>query len=205
MKKAICMIMLTISIALVFFEVIPSVVSTPANYEATIKCTVKKSKDKYIYTYTVTNKKGGDDKYLITEIKIYYDTSCSVEKEYIPSTWQFEVVENEEYFHFFVKWASSGIEVGKSKTFKIKSGCGYGTFDWEANWQEWETITYSDGALAPKKGSNMTTEGVGGYVIPVDKFALLAPYIGLTSTILISAVITAVYFKRVKRRKEKQC
>jgi len=47
--------------------------------------------------------------------------------------------------------------------------------------------------------------GVGGYIIPVDKFALLAPYIGLTSTILISAVITAVYFKRVKSRKEKQC
>ena len=47
--------------------------------------------------------------------------------------------------------------------------------------------------------------GVGGYIIPVDKFALLAPYIGLTSIILISAVITAVYFKRVKRRKEKQC
>jgi len=45
---------------------------------------------------------------------------------------------------------------------------------------------------------------VGGIVIPVDKFALLAPYIGLTSTIAMAAVATAVYVKRVKRRKEKQ-
>lgn len=41
-------------------------------------------------------------------------------------------------------------------------------------------------------------------VVPVDKFGLLAPYIGLASTILIATVVTAVYAKRVKRRKEKQ-
>jgi hypothetical protein len=46
--------------------------------------------------------------------------------------------------------------------------------------------------------------GVGGVVVPVDKFGLLAPYIGLTSTILVATVATAVYVKRVKRRKEKQ-
>jgi hypothetical protein len=46
--------------------------------------------------------------------------------------------------------------------------------------------------------------GVGGFVVPVDKFGLLAPYIGLALTILVSAVATAVCVKRVKRRKEKQ-
>jgi hypothetical protein len=45
--------------------------------------------------------------------------------------------------------------------------------------------------------------GVGGIVIPVDKFALLAPYIGLTSTIIVAAVAIVVYGKHVKRRKEK--
>jgi uncharacterized MnhB-related membrane protein len=45
---------------------------------------------------------------------------------------------------------------------------------------------------------------VGGFIIPVDKFALLAPYIGLTSTIIVAAVATVIYVKRVKRRKEKQ-
>lgn len=44
----------------------------------------------------------------------------------------------------------------------------------------------------------------GGIVIPVDKLDLLAPYIGLTSTIIAAAVVTAIYVKRVKRRKEKQ-
>jgi uncharacterized MnhB-related membrane protein len=47
-------------------------------------------------------------------------------------------------------------------------------------------------------------QGVGGIVLPVDKFALLAPYIGLTSTIVVASVVSVVYVKRVKRRKEKQ-
>jgi len=45
---------------------------------------------------------------------------------------------------------------------------------------------------------------VGGIWVPVDKFGLLAPYIGLTSTIILLTVATVVYIKRVKRRKEKQ-
>ena len=45
---------------------------------------------------------------------------------------------------------------------------------------------------------------VGGVVVPVDKFGLLAPYIGLASTILAATVATTVYVKHVKRRKEKQ-
>jgi len=43
--------------------------------------------------------------------------------------------------------------------------------------------------------------GVGGIIIPVDKLGLLAPYIGLASIILVA---TAIYFKRVKRRKAEQ-
>jgi hypothetical protein len=46
--------------------------------------------------------------------------------------------------------------------------------------------------------------GRGGLVVPVDKFGLLAPYIGLASTTMIGAVATVVYARRVKRRKEKQ-
>jgi len=46
--------------------------------------------------------------------------------------------------------------------------------------------------------------GVGGIVVPVDKFGLLAPYIGLASTIMVASVAAAICVKRVKRRKEKQ-
>lgn len=45
---------------------------------------------------------------------------------------------------------------------------------------------------------------VGGFIVPVDKLGLLAPYIGLASTTMIGTVASIVYFKRVKRRKEKQ-
>lgn len=48
------------------------------------------------------------------------------------------------------------------------------------------------------------SEGVGGFWVPVDKFGLLAPYIGLASTIVVATVATAIYVKRVKRRKERQ-
>jgi len=47
-------------------------------------------------------------------------------------------------------------------------------------------------------------EVVGGIVIPVDKFGLLIPYIGLIATILAATAASTVYVKRVKRRKEKQ-
>jgi hypothetical protein len=44
---------------------------------------------------------------------------------------------------------------------------------------------------------------VGGILVPVDQFSLLAPYIGLVSTILVATVATTIYVKRVKHRKEK--
>ena len=38
----------------------------------------------------------------------------------------------------------------------------------------------------------------------LDKFGLVVPYIGLASTNLVVTAATAIYVKRVKRRKEKQ-
>ena len=43
---------------------------------------------------------------------------------------------------------------------------------------------------------------VGGIVVPTDKFGLLAPYIGLASTIMFATAASVVYARRVKRRKE---
>jgi len=52
--------------------------------------------------------------------------------------------------------------------------------------------------------SGTPTEGrVGGVVVPVDKFGLLAPYVGLASSIIVATAATRVYIKRLKRRKEK--
>jgi hypothetical protein len=45
---------------------------------------------------------------------------------------------------------------------------------------------------------------VGGIVVPIDGFALLVPYIGLASTIMVATVASSISVKRVKRRKEKQ-
>jgi hypothetical protein len=56
----------------------------------------------------------------------------------------------------------------------------------------------------PEPPPPLPPSGVGGFVVPVDKLALLAPYIGLTSTAILATVATVIYVKLVKRRKEKQ-
>ena len=45
---------------------------------------------------------------------------------------------------------------------------------------------------------------VGGVSVVVDKLSLLAPFIGLASTVVVSAVAGAVCLRRVRRRKEKR-
>ena len=45
---------------------------------------------------------------------------------------------------------------------------------------------------------------VGGLWVPIDKFGLLAPYIALTSTIVVATAATAIYARRVKRRRQKR-
>jgi hypothetical protein len=54
--------------------------------------------------------------------------------------------------------------------------------------------TFSNGGLA----------SVGGSWSPVDKIALLAPYIGISIAIVALTTITVVYIKRVRHGKEKQ-
>jgi len=61
-------------------------------------------------------------------------------------------------------------------------------------------IIYLDGVGAVE----FPEQPVGGIVVAIDKFGLLAPYIGLSSTILVATVATAIYIKGVKHRKEKQ-
>lgn len=59
----------------------------------------------------------------------------------------------------------------------------------------------TDGTLNSMVSSE---EFVGGTLILPDVLILLAPYIGLASTILAAASVTTIYVRRVKRREEKQ-
>lgn len=77
-------------------------------------------------------------------------------------------------------------------------------------------LGYADGHIYAWQGAPSTWTGggddlaryeetaVGGIWRPVDKFGLLAPYIGLASVIVIATVATAIYAKRVKRRNQKR-
>jgi hypothetical protein len=81
-------------------------------------------------------------------------------------------------------------------------------FDTSIPTSEWNTAlsfqAYDSAGQLVDSGDAVFGGNVGGIGIPVDKLALLAPYLGLTSTILVAAVVTAFSVKRVERRKEKQ-
>jgi len=72
-----------------------------------------------------------------------------------------------------------------------------------------EELTYMDAVILawpPDKLAEMAAMKreleivIGGIAFPVDKLALLAPYIGLASTILVATAATAIYVKRRKER-----
>lgn len=46
----------------------------------------------------------------------------------------------------------------------------------------------------------MLSVPVGGVWFPVNKLALLAPYIGLASTIILAIAVTAIFFKYKKKK-----
>ncbi len=47
-----------------------------------------------------------------------------------------------------------------------------------------------------------TEESVGGVWVPIDRFALLAPYAGVASTILVGTVVAIILIKRVRSQKD---
>ena len=65
---------------------------------------------------------------------------------------------------------------------------------------------YIDGEEAGGAGVvvRVVEAAVGGALVPVDKLGLLAPYIALASTIVAVTATTAIYAKRVKRRKDRR-
>jgi len=58
---------------------------------------------------------------------------------------------------------------------------------------------YSDYIFTDSEVIRVTQRGVGGIWIPVDKLALLTPYIGLVSAIVLAVAATAVFFKYRKK------
>lgn len=69
--------------------------------------------------------------------------------------------------------------------------------DGYTGWREFHSKEFGSFEL------NWGTHRVGGVLAPINKLGLLAPYIGLTSTIVVATAATAIYARRVKRRKQK--
>jgi hypothetical protein len=89
---------------------------------------------------------------------------------------------------------------GYSLTFSLPADAIRGTYTVQVS------STYNGVTATNSTSFTYTTasSSVGGIELPIDKFALLTPYIGLTSAILAAAIATTVYVKRVKRREKKQ-
>jgi hypothetical protein len=85
----------------------------------------------------------------------------------------------------FTDYAEFGIGVRVPQGKKVSIGI--------TGWVQWNNGEQESTALSGT---------VGGIIIPMNKIQLLTPYIVLASTILAATVASAVYVKRVKRRKE---
>ena len=85
----------------------------------------------------------------------------------------------------------TGTVVGSTDVKLVKFGDPHDGFGAVSHW---DYVAWKYGYYPPSP--------VGGVLVPVDKFGLLAPYIGVYSTILVAAAATAIYVKRVKRRKK---
>jgi len=100
-------------------------------------------------------------------------------------------------------------------TWKNNSLAVWHYLDGLENHKEYEGAPPTDPLqLLPSANSNRTYQsawhlesspdkGVGGVIVSVDKFGLLAPYIG-SASVLVTLVAVAVYVKRFKGQKEKQ-
>ncbi len=125
-------------------------------------------------------------KYTIAYVKIYVS---------------YDVAPEEGYINVYTIANVSGNWIWKPADYVITPEVG-----------KWKiTLTFISEYLHPLVEDTLVTiqntiqsNPVGGVWVPVDKFALLAPYIGLASTILVATAATAIYVKRVKRRKKKQ-
>ena len=67
----------------------------------------------------------------------------------------------------------------------------------------WVAVS-NPGYVAVSAALSAPPPGVGGIKFPVDKFGLLAPYIGLASAIVVATAAATIYVKRVRRRSEKR-
>jgi len=147
----------------------------------------------YEYRYEVHN-------LAASEAKVYYfylgkDPRAIVSDHSEPTSWYF--VDHGDYVEWGTVYSAAAIEPGTSKRFYLWSYEEYSTYPWTASSGIWAD---TGNAKAPKIGGQNAS--VGGIWVPVDKFGLLAPYIGLASTILVATVATAIYVKRAKREKQ---
>jgi hypothetical protein len=65
------------------------------------------------------------------------------------------------------------------------------------------TVTGTSGSLSHSVTIPVTVSSstVGGVIVPVDKLALLAPYLALASVAMASVVVLAIHARRAWRRK----
>jgi hypothetical protein len=162
-----------------------------ANHTSELVAEVSRDGAKWKIKYTLKN--NGPDG--IIKLRVFYDSSAYISDHETSGDWFLLLGIGELDFECRLPYGiPAGSEVWVGTVWTPNS---YGSYEWRT--MDFHGLNYWTGT---KVAAPQTR--VGGVVVSVDKLGLLAPYIGLASTILVATVATAVYVKRVKRRKEKQ-
>jgi len=149
--------------------------------------------------YTVTN--NGPDK--IKDLWVNMDPNARI-TDWLPADgWTFVYSSGDDHFWFKCFDPTKAIPSGAVQVWvgTVWTLDGYSPYPWKT--YDDKGGSYYSFVSVPAPDQTIPPTGVGGVVAPIDKLSLLAPYVGLASTIVVATAATAIYVKRVKRRKER--
>ena len=75
---------------------------------------------------------------------------------------------------------------------------------WTHTFPDTVRLNYYDFDRLYITGQIIIVPSVGGVIVPVDKLALLTPFLGLASLIITATTVTVVFVRRAKHREAKQ-
>jgi hypothetical protein len=81
----------------------------------------------------------------------------------------------------------------------IQSSLGAGSYSFQAAYSGDSNYASS---TSPCENFTVTSNSVGGIALPIDKVALLAPYIGFALVLVFATTLGTLYLRRVKSKRE---
>ncbi len=186
---------------------------------STLTTRVSLSGTTYTYKYSLANSPGSSDP--INIIQIHFDGLASVSST-PPANWVFYLDQANGFFEWQCICSggtSQSLQPGQSLDFVATSDSSYRTDNIRlVDWNQVQAGSLSGGAFSPSSGSSQpvpatlgpktvtgtpTNGTVGGTDVPINKLALLAPYIGIALAVGSLSFAAMIIYTRIAKRSKR--